>query len=134
MRSVLIKFVAASVGGERFRFGARILSAIQRTNSINDAVRLAIRGSFQERTNIGQFAAGAAMQAPAFAVFGNRQNRSKSPFDFVEHNTRTKNPLSFSKNSDDIFDLYDKKAVIAFKVDGNSTFRIEEDFVIFSQG
>jgi len=51
---------------------------------------LAIRGSFQEGTNVGQFAAGSAVQATAFAVFRNRQNGSKSPFDFVNHNTSPK--------------------------------------------
>ena len=91
--SVLLEGVAASVGGERFRFSPWILSAIQRANSINNAVRLAIGGMFQKGTNIRQFAAGAAMQAPAFAVFGNRQNGSKSPFYLVNHSTRTGNPL-----------------------------------------
>ena len=48
-----------------------------------------------------------------------------------EKNCRT--GLGFSEDGDDVFDFYDKKAIVTLKIDGDGAFWIEEDLVILLQ-
>ena len=41
--------------------------------------------------------------------------------------------LGFSEDGDDVFDVHDKEAIVAFKIDGNGPFGIKVDLVILFQ-
>jgi len=41
--------------------------------------------------------------------------------------------LRFSKDGDDVFDLYDEQPVVAFKIDGDRAFGVEQDLVVLAQ-
>ena len=41
--------------------------------------------------------------------------------------------LRFSEDGDDVFDLYYEQPIVAFKIDGNRPFGIEQHFVVLAQ-
>jgi len=61
------------------RFCPWVFSAIQGANRINRTDGLVVRREFQERADVGQFAARPAIYAPACAFFGDGQYGSKGP-------------------------------------------------------
>jgi len=65
-----------------FGFGSRVFSAIQGSNCVNGTVSFALRFVLEKRAGIRQLTACPAMNAFAFAPFGNGQYCRKGPFYF----------------------------------------------------
>jgi hypothetical protein len=65
-----------------FQFGSWVFSAVQRSNGVNGTEHFIIRRDFQERADVRQFAARPAIDALAFAPFGDGQYCREGPFYF----------------------------------------------------
>ena len=82
LRADVIRFEIETtcLGGNQFGFGAGVFSAVQRTNFVNLTTGFAVRAVIEETTDIRQFAAFAATDTLAPAIFADGQNGRYGPF------------------------------------------------------
>ena len=82
VKPALLEPVTTRLLSDKFRFGSRVFPAVKRANRVNAAENFAVRRKFDERADVRQFAARPAIDALAFAPFGDGQYRRKGSFCF----------------------------------------------------
>lgn len=101
-----VESVTAGIASNPFRRDTRVFTAIQRPYRVYLALLESFIVRIQERTDIGKFAALAAMAAGTLAKLRYRQNRGNGPFDFSGECIMGKHTIFFIKHivkNDNIF-------------------------------
>jgi hypothetical protein len=93
--------MAARILGDEFGFRSRIFSTVQWTNGVDRAVGCAVGFVVEEWTDVRQLAARPAIDALAFAPFGDGQHARHGPSDpgppgigLSIHHTKEHTPLT----------------------------------------
>jgi hypothetical protein len=76
-----IEAIPARIGGDQLGLGSWVFSAVQRPQTVDGAVDLAVPFVLDERARVRQLAAGAAMGALPFPPLRDGQNGRKRPLD-----------------------------------------------------